>query len=466
MGVKKPNQLTIVEARKGLKNKEFKIVDLVQACLERIKETDSKINAFITLSENDSLKLARKCDQAFKPFIFEKKPLFGIPVAVKDNFCTKGIRTTAGANVLKNFIPPYGATVVEKLKNAGAIIIGKTNMDAWAHGSSTEASDFFTTKNPHDPSRVAGGSSGGSTAAVAADQVICAIGSETAGSIRQPASWSGVVGLKPTYGRVSRWGLIAMCSSTDSPGPIAKTVEDSAIILSVIAGQDSKDATSAKIAPEAYEQNLKINPKQITLAVPKEYFSLKMDPGVKKTVQEAIKNLLGLGFRVKEVSLLAPKYSVAVYTIIQRAEVSSNLARYDGIRYGHERKRFGEEAKRRIILGTHVLSSGYYDQYYLEAQKVRTLIRDDFEKVFKTSDAIIAPTSPTTALKTGASKKSFMFGEIQDILVEASSLAGLPGININCGWIDNLPVGLQIFAPQFQESLILKIAHAYEKNCQ
>lgn len=458
------NKLTIKQAREGLKQKKFTVAELVQACLSKIEQTDDDIQAFLTVCKHSALKKAKELDEELNhnPEIINHKSLYGIPIAVKDNYCTKGIKTTAGSKVLENFIPPYNATVIKRIKQAGAIIIGKTNMDAWAHGSSTETSAFFTTKNPHDLERVPGGSSGGSAAAVAANQVIAALGTETAGSIRQPAAWCGVVGTKPTYGRVSRWGIIAMASSTDSPGPITKTVEDAAIMLSVLAGHDKKDATSSpKLVPK-YSKSLNFQ-KEITLGVPKEYFLDDMDAEVKKLVEKAIADLEKQSkINIKEVSLLDPKYSIAVYTIVQRAEVSSNLARYDGIRYGKSRKYFGQEAKRRIMLGTYALSAGYYDRYYAKAQKVRTLIQKDFDKVFKEVDALIAPTSPTPALKIGESAKNPMFGESQDVLVEASSLAGLPGITLNCGWTNKLPVGMQIFAPQFKESTIFKIAHLYE----
>jgi len=465
---KKPNQLTIVEAREKIISGELTITDLTKACLNKIRADDSKIQAFLNLYPKAALKKAQKYDLIFKknPAIFEKKPLFGIPFAIKDNFCTKKMKTTASSKVLENFIPPYNATVVEKLINAGIIIVGKTNMDAWAHGSSTETSQFFPTKNPHDLTRVPGGSSGGSAAAVAADMVIAAIGSETAGSIRQPAAWCGVVGLKPTYGRVSRWGVIAMASSTDSPGPITKTVEDAGLILSIIAGKDEKDGTSSLKEKEDYYLGLKnFKPQKVTLGVAKEYFIKGMDPEVKASVKKGIEKLKVLGFKIKEVSLMDPKYSIAVYTIVQRAEVSSNLSRFDGIRFGFGREKFGQEAKKRIMLGAHVLSAGYYDQYYLKAQKVRTLIKKDFDRVFKDVDAIVAPTAPTTALKLGESKGQPMFGEMQDVLVESSSLSGLPGISVNCGWNKNkLPIGMQIFAPQFKEKLILKIANIFEKK--
>lgn len=471
MGIKtKLNELNIAEARGGLIEGTFTALDLLRACLKEISKKDHEIQAFITICKEDALKSAKKTDRLLsgktkseRKNLFKKQPLLGIPIAVKDNFCTKGIKTTASSKVLENFIPPYSATVVEKVLAAGAIIIGKTNMDAWAHGSSTETSDFFTTKNPHDLTRVPGGSSGGSAAAVAANFAIAALGTETAGSIRQPASWCGVDGLKPTYGRVSRWGVIAMASSTDSPGPITKTVKDAAIILSIIAGNDPRDATSADRKSENYEKEIdKVAAKKITIGIPKEYFPKDMDIAVKNKVEGAIRKLKKIGFNIKAVSLLDPKYSIAAYTIIQRAEVSSNLARYDGIRFGNSRKSFGKEAKKRIMLGSHVLSSGYFDQYYLKAQKVRNLIVKDFDQVFGKVDLLLAPTSPYLPLKIGRSEKETMFGELQDILVEASALAGLPAINVTCGWSKKLPVGMQIIGPHFSEKLILKTANCFE----
>ena len=465
---KRLNELTINEARSKLKKGEISVTQLVKACLAQIKKTDNQIRAFVTVCERQSLVLAKKYDQILKQnsSIINQQPLFGIPIAIKDNFCTKGIKTTASAKILEDFIPPYDATVVKKLKEAGAIIIGKTNMDAWAHGSSTETSDFFITRNPYDLTRVPGGSSGGSAAAVAANQVLAAIGSDTAGSIRQPAAWCGVVGLKPTYGRISRWGLIAMASSLDCPGPITKTVADAALLLEILAGPDPKDATSAKEKVFPYSRFLKnkIKPQKIKIGIPEEYFLPQMSQKVRKKIEKAIEKLKKIGFITKKIHLLDPKYSLAVYTILQRAEVSSNLARYDGIRYGLPRKYFGAEAKRRIIFGTYVLSAGYYDQYYTVAQKVRTLICQDFERVFREIDVIVAPTSPTLPLKIGESAKYPMFGEMQDILVEASSLAGLPGISLNCGFVNKLPVGIQFFAPKFKEALILQIAHYFEDD--
>ena len=456
------SQLTITQSIEGLKKKKFSCLELTKACLKRIKEADGKINAFITVCEQEALKSAAEKSEYIKNNGYpEEKLLFGIPVAVKDNFCTKGIKTTASSKVLKNFIPPYDATVISKLKNSGAIIIGKTNMDAWAHGSSTETSDFFTTKNPWNTKFLPGGSSGGSAAAVAADMAIAGIGSETAGSIRQPASWCGVTGLKPTYGRVSRYGVIAMCSSTDSPGPIAKNVKDALVLLNVLGGKDKKDATTSE--KKIKEIKLSENLKGLKIGLPKQYFLKQAEKQVIDKTNQAIKILENLGAEITWINLLDPKYSVAVYTIVQRSEVSSNLARYDGIRYGNSRNFFGEEAKRRIMLGTYSLSSGYYDAYYKKAQKVRTLILKDFEKVFKKIDVLVSPSCPSTALPLGAGKESSMFGELQDILFEASSMAGLPAISLPCGFgRNNLPVGFQIMAPQFREDLVLKTAYAYQ----
>lgn len=455
----KLNELTIVQVQKGLRERKFSSQELVKVCLQRIKKIDPKIKAFVTICEREALKQAKKVKN-FSP----SRPLLGIPVAVKDNFCTKEIRTTAASVVLENFLPVFDATVVLRLKEAGAIIIGKTNMDAWAHGSSTETSDFFTTHNPWNLNRLPGGSSGGSAAAIIADEATFAIGSETAGSIRQPAAWCGIVGCKPTYGRVSRFGVIAMASSLDSPGPMTKTVEDSALVLQVLAGKDELDATTSPEKVPNYLMNMKKGTGGLKIGVPKEYFVSGMEKEVAQKVREAIEVLRKLGAKIREISLLDPKYSVAVYTILQRSEVSSNLARYDGVRYGKERTKFGEEAKRRIMLGTYTLSSGYYEAYYKKAQQVRTLICRDFEEAFEKVNLIIGPTSPSAALPIGASEESAMFGELQDILVEASTIAGLPGLNVCCGFSkDGLPIGMQIVGPQFSENLLFRVGYAYEQ---
>lgn len=456
----KLNELSLTEASSGLKKRDFSALELTSACLSRISEVDKDIKAFLALTEKEALDQARRADERIGS---SNGALFGIPFAVKDNYCTKGIRTTASSKVLDDFVPPYDATAFKKVREAGAVLLGKTNMDAWAHGSSTETSDYFVTKNPLDLTRLPGGSSGGSAAAVAAHECIFALGTETAGSIRQPAAWCGIVGLKPTYGRVSRYGIIAMCSSTDSPGPLTKTVEDAALVFLAMAGHDPLDATSsAKKLPTM--KSLKDGVKGLKIGVPKEYFEIELQEGVRKRVEEGIEVLKRLGAKIIPVSLLHPKYSIAVYTIIQRSEVSSNLARYDGIRYGYDRTFFGEEAKRRIMLGTYTLSSGYYDQYYSQAQKIRTLIVKDFERVFREVDVIVAPASPSVALPIGASKESAMFGELQDVLFEASSLAGLPGISIPCGFVDKLPVGIQFIGPQFAEEIIFRSAWAFEKE--
>ncbi len=459
----KLNELTITEAQKGLREKKFSSRELTSACLARIKKVDQKIKAFITVVEKEALAAAQKADEQIASG--DLLPLAGIPVAVKDTFCTQGVKTTAAAKVLENYLPVYDATVVKRLKQAGAILIGKTNLDAWAHGSSTETSDFFTTKNPWDLKRLPGGSSGGSAVAVAADETIFAIGSETAGSLRQPAAWCGVVGLKPTYGRVSRYGLIAMASSTDSPGPLTKTVIDAGLVLQVLAGEDKLDATTLPAPVPDYLRAIKKKIKVLKIGVPREYFVSGMEKEVASKVREAIKVLEKLGAKIIPVSLLDPKCAVAVYTIVQRSEVSSNLARYDGIRYGRNRQHFGEEAQRRIMLGAYTLSAGYYEAYYQKAQQVRTLIIQDFEKVFRQADLIVGPTSPSVALAVGASEQSVMFGELQDILVEASTLAGLPGLNLNCGFSQaGLPIGMQIIGPQLSEDLLLQAGYAYEQG--
>jgi aspartyl-tRNA(Asn)/glutamyl-tRNA(Gln) amidotransferase subunit A len=456
--------LTLKQALDKLKKKEISSVDLLRAYLDRIKKIEPKINAFITVTEKEALRDAEEADR--KRAAGSDLPLLGIPLSIKDNFSTKGIRTTASSKVLNGYIPPFDATVVRKLKEAGFVLLGKTNLDAWAHGSSTETSDFGPTKNPWNTAHLPGGSSGGAAASIAADEAIAAIGSETAGSIRQPASWCGVVGLKPTYGRVSRYGVIAMGSSLDSPGPITKTVEDGAMILQVLAGKDTLDATTSPNEVPNYLESINNNISGLKIGVSEDYFD-GVDQEVAQKVNDAIKKLETLGAKIKKIKLLSPTYSIAVYTIIQRAEVSSNLARYDGIRYGADRSFFGEEAKRRIMLGTYTLSAGYYDAYYKKAMQVRSMIIDDFKKAFSGVDVIIGPTSPSTALKIGATEGESMFGEIQDMLVEPSSLAGLSGINIPVGFSKaGLPIGMQIIGRQFAEDMILNIAHRYEQETE
>lgn len=457
------NGLTITKAKKGLKEKKFSSVELTQAYLKRINEVENKIKAFVTVSEEEALKNAADADKKLAQG--EDLPLLGIPLSIKDNFNTKGIKTTASSKVLNNFIPPYDATVVKKLKEAGMVLLGKTNLDAFAHGSSTETSDFGASKNPWNTDHLPGGSSGGAAASMAAGETIAAIGSETAGSIRQPAAWCGVVGLKPTYGRVSRYGVIAMASSLDCPGPITSTVEDSALILQILAGRDPMDATTSPKEVANYLKNMDQDLSGLTVGVSDEYFIEGIDPEVEQSVRDAVKVFEKLGAKVKKIKLFDPMQSVAVYTILQRSEVSSNLARYDGIRYGNTRDNFGSEAKRRIMLGTYALSAGYYDQFYNKALKVRTKIVEDFESAFKEVDLILAPTSPSLAMKIGASASSPMFGELADMLVEPSSIAGLPGISVPVGFAKNgLPIGMQIIGPQFSEELIINAAFKYEKE--
>lgn len=456
------HSLTLTETKKGLEEKKFSSVELVKDYLERIKAVEPKINAYVTLNEEGALKWAQKADEQRENG--NNLPLMGIPLSIKDNFSTKGLRTTASSKVLDDYIPPFDATVVSKLKKAGALIIGKTNLDAWAHGSSTETSDYGATRNPWNIEHLPGGSSGGAAASIAADEAVAAIGSETAGSIRQPSDWCGVVGMKPTYGRVSRYGVVAMASSLDSPGPITKRVEDAAILLNILAGKDPMDATTSPTQPEDYTKNLDKDIKGLKIGISDEYFE-GVNEQVKEAVEKAIKKIEEMGAEIVKVKLFPPEHSIAVYTILQRAEVSSNLARYDGIRYGNDRTFFADEAKRRIMLGAYGLSAGYYDQYYNKAQKVRTVIVNDFNKAFEKVDLILAPTNPWTALPIGASKESAMYGEKADALVEPSSIAGLPGINVPCGLSkERLPIGFQLIGPQFSESLILNVAHQYEKE--
>lgn len=457
------NGLTIKKAKDGLKSKKFSSVDLTKAYLEVIEKVEPKIKAFVTVSKEEALKNAEDADK--KIASGEDLPLLGIPLSIKDNFNTTGILTTASSNVLNNFIPPYDATVVKKLKEAGMVMLGKTNLDAFAHGSSTETSDFGASKNPWNTDHLPGGSSGGAAASMAAGETLAAIGSETAGSIRQPAAWCGVVGLKPTYGRVSRYGVIAMASSLDCPGPITSTVEDSALILQILAGHDPKDATTSPKSVPDYLKNMDKDLSGLTVGISDEYFIEGIDPEVESSVRDAIKVFEKMGAKVKKIKLFDPSHSVAVYTILQRSEVSSNLARYDGIRYGNQRSEFGSEAKRRIMLGTYALSAGYYDQFYNKAQKVRTLIVEDFNNAFKEVDLILAPTSPSLAMEIGASSSSPMFGELADMLVEPSSIAGLPGISVPTGFSKSgLPIGMQIIGPQFSEELIINAAFKYEKE--
>lgn len=441
---------SVIELLTLLKKKKISSKELYSYFVNRIKRYNPKINAFLTV--NQSLEKA-----------FDKKNWEKIPIAVKDNFCTQGLRTTASSKVLDNFIPPYESTVTQRLLNNGFLIIGKTNMDAWAHGSSTETSDYGATKNPWNLTRVPGGSSGGSAAAVSSYLSPAAIGSETAGSIRGPASWTGVVGLKPTYGRVSRYGLIAMGSSLDCPGLLTLTVEDAAYLLGIIAGKDPYDATSSFEPVPNYLDRLK-KKKRLVIGIPDLYFK-EVDQQVADKVFHAIEILKTMGHRIKKIKLLNPKYAISVYTVIQRAEVSSNLSRYDGIRYGNNRSFFAQEAKKRIMLGSYTLSYGYYDAYYKKAQKVRTIIIEDFKRVFKEVNVIVGPTMPTTALKLGEFKRYPFFGERMDVLNEPSAVSGLPAVSIPVGLDrNNLPVGMQIIGHRYDEETVLNLAYQFEKE--
>lgn len=428
-----------------LKTKKVSKKEIFEYFSARINKYNPDLNAFLTTTKE-----------------FQETEI-GLPIAIKDNCLTKGIRTTASANVLDEFIPPYSATVVDKIEKAGLISLGKTNMDAWAHGSSTETSDYGPTKNPYDISRVPGGSSGGSAAAVASGMAPIALGTETAGSIRQPAAWCGIVGLKPTYGRVSRYGIVAMGSSFDCPGPMTQTVEDAAYLLEILAGRDEFDATSSDIKPDKYLEEIKA-PKKYTIGIAEEYFD-GVDEETKTKIMESISILEKQGHKTKKIKLIHPKYSISVYTILGRAEVSSNLGRYDGIRYGNPRSSFSAEAKRRIMLGTYTLSHGYYDAYYKKAQKIRQMIAADFKKIYEDVDMIVAPTTPMTALKIGDWEKYPFFGEVMDVLNEPAAIAGIPAINVPVGLDkNNLPIGMQFIGNYFQESKLLNIAHFFEKE--
>jgi aspartyl-tRNA(Asn)/glutamyl-tRNA(Gln) amidotransferase subunit A len=462
------NELNLIDALEGLKTGRFTSTELVTACYEQIEQFDPVVKAFVTFTKERALEQAKEADDLIQKEggkAFEKKPLLGIPYACKDNFSTTGIETTASSNILKGYFPPYESTVTTRVNEAGGIMLGKTNMDAFAHGSSTETSDFFKTLNPWDISRVPGGSSGGSAVAVASDMCIFALGSETAGSIRGPAAWCGVTGMKPTYGRVSRYGVIAMASSTDSPGPLTKTVDDAAYVLEIIAGKDPFDATTSPKSVPEYSGFIKdFDLKGFKIGRPRSYFEIDLEDEVREIVESAVKKYEELGAEIVDMDLLDPKYSIAVYTILQRSEVSSNLARLDGIRYGQNREAFGMEARKRMMLGAYTLSAGYYDAYYSKAQKVRTLIIEDFNEAYKKVDLVIGPTMPSIALKLGESDNSPMFGELMDVLAEPSAIAGLPGISINAGFSRGMPVGVQLIGQQMTEGNVMGVAKVFQQN--
>jgi len=470
-------QLTIHEAHGLLKGKKLSSMELTKACLKRIKEVEPRLKALVSVTGELALKQAEKADQRIAAG--DINPLTGIPVVLKDVLCTRGVRTTCSSKMLENFVPPYDATVVEKLNNCGAVTLGKANMDEFAMGSSTEHSAFFPTHNPWDLDRVPGGSSGGSAVAVASDEGIFALGSDTGGSIRQPAGFCSVVGLKPTYGRVSRYGLVAFASSLDQIGPLTKDVTDCALVMNAIAGFDNRDSTSVPEPTPDYTKCLTPDLKGLKLGVPREYFVKGMQPEVESAMRAAIERLEGLGAKVDwNVSLPSTPYALAAYYIIAPSEASANLARYDGVKYGFsysdadsmwdamEKTRqfgFGDEVKRRIMLGTYALSAGYYDAYYLKAQKVRTLIRREFDQAFAKYDALVTPTSPTVPFKIGEKTEDPVQMYLSDVCTLPINIAGVPALSIPAGFGNGLPIGMQLIGKPFGEETILKVAYAYEQ---
>lgn len=454
--------MTILEAKEKLKAKNISSAELVQSCLDRIEKFDTKLNTYLTVCKKEALDQAKKADELIKNG--QDLPLLGIPISLKDMYLTKGVKTTAGSKVLENYIPQYDATAVKKLKDAGAIIIGKNNQDAWAHGSSGENSDFGPTLNPWNTKYIPGGSSSGPAAALSAGMCLASGGTDTGGSIRLPASFCNLVGLKPTYGRVSRYGIIAMASSLDSIGHFTKTVADSALYLQVTAGQDENDSTTPKVAVPDYIKEINKGVKGLKIGVPKEYFIEGINPNVKDVIKKTIKQYEDLGANILEISLPHTEYAIACYYIIMSAEVSSNLARYDGIRYGKSRESFGTEAKRRIMLGAYTLSKGYYDAYYKKGMQVRTLLCEDFNKAFKQVDLILTPTSPNLPFKLGEKTNNPLAMYLSDILTVTANLSGIPGLSIPAGFVDDLPVGLQLLGPQFSEKLLFQSAYAFEQT--
>ncbi|MCX5845996.1 MAG: Asp-tRNA(Asn)/Glu-tRNA(Gln) amidotransferase subunit GatA [Deltaproteobacteria bacterium] len=472
------HQLTIHELQKLIMSGEVTSSDIVTSVFKRIDAVEKGVHAYITLMKEYSFEESLKADKDIKAG--KIKPLTGIPVALKDIVCTKGFLTTCGSPILHNYIPPYDATVVEKLKDSGAVFTGKTNMDEFAMGSSTETSYFGITRNPWDLDRIPGGSSGGSAAAVAADLCIASIGSDTGGSIRQPAALCGVVGIKPTYGRVSRYGLIAFASSLDQIGPFTKDVEDCAIMMNALAGYDPRESTSVPMDVPDYREFLSRGIEGWRVGIPQEYFIEGIDPEVEESVRKAITVIEGLGAKCIEMSLPHTEYCLAVYYIIAPAEASSNLARYDGVKYGFRSQEsrdlldmykktrsagFGAEVKRRIMIGTYALSSGYYDAYYKKASQVRSLIKRDFEEAFKQCDVILTPTSPTPAFKIGEKTEDPLQMYLSDIFTISANLAGIPGISVPCGFTrEGLPIGVQFLAGHFEEGKLIQISSAFEKH--
>ena len=475
----KITELTVHELQDKLASGELTVTQITKAYTDRIQEKEGQVEAFVTTLTDEATEEAKKMEEKIASGEI-KSSLAGIPIGIKDNMCTKGVRTTCSSRMLENFVAPYDATVIEKINEQGMINLGKLNMDEFAMGASTEYSYFKKTKNPWNLNTVPGGSSGGSAAAVAAQMVPWALGSDTGGSIRQPAAFCGVVGLKPTYGLVSRYGLVAFASSLDQIGPITKDVRDAAILLNVIAGHDEKDSTSQNIEKKDYTKALEKDIKGIKIGVPKEYFGEGINPEVKEKLMQAIEEYKKMGAEVEEFSLDIAKYALATYYIVACAEASSNLGRFDGIRYGYRTKNFtnlkdiyknsrsegfGPEVKRRIILGTYVLSSGYYDAYYKKAQLVRTLVMKEFEKAFAKYDVLLTPTSPTVAFEIGTRSNNPLEMYLADICTVSVNIAGLPGISIPCG-VDGkgMPVGMQLIGNRFQEEKILNAAYAYEQK--
>jgi len=472
------NQLTIHELQEKIKNGETSATQITESVFDRINAVEERVHSYIRLMRDEALAAAKKADEEIKRG--EINTLTGIPIALKDIVCTKGINTTCGSRILHNFVPPYDATVVEKLRNAGAVFVGKANMDEFAMGSSTETSYFGVTRNPWDLERIPGGSSGGSATAVAADECIASIGSDTGGSIRQPAAHCGVVGLKPTYGRVSRFGLIAFASSLDQIGPFTKDVEDCALMMNVLAGYDPRESTSVPMEVPDYRQFVGRDIKGWKIGIPQEYFIEGIDPEVSAAVKKAITVVQACGGQCVDISLPHTEYCLAVYYIIAPAEACSNLARYDGVRYGHRasevkdllemykrtrREGFGAEVKRRIMIGTYALSAGYYDAYYKKASQVRALIRRDFDEAFQKCDVILTPTTPTPAFKIGEKTDTPLQMYLSDIFTISTNLAGNPGISVPCGFTAaGLPMGVQFLAGHFEEGKLIQIASAYEKN--
>jgi len=467
-------QLTAHELKDKLVQKEITATDILDSCLQRVAQVETQVKAFVTLTEESARETARAVDEKG-----DYRGLAGITCALKDNLCTKGIRTTCSSRMLENFVPPYDATVVRKMKDEQAVILGKLNMDEFAMGSSTENSAFFPTSNPWDLERVPGGSSGGSAAAVAADEVIYALGSDTGGSIRQPAAFCGVVGMKPTYGRVSRYGLVAFASSLDQIGSLTKDVTDCALVLNLISGYDKMDSTSVNAEVPDYTRFLVPDIKGFKIGVPREYFQAGVDERVKEVIKQALLKMEDLGAMVEETSLPHTEYALPAYYIIAPAEASSNLARFDGVRYGlrdteaeniiemfasTRARGFGPEVKRRIMLGTYALSSGYYDAYYLKALKVRRLVKEDFDRAFARYDVLAVPTTPTVAFKIHEKSDNVLSMYMSDIATIPINLAGVPALSIPGGFVDGLPVGLQLIGKPFAEGTILRVAYTFEQN--